>query len=261
MVTVPNRASVQSSCSGAVAIIASAGGIPALIELLGGLQPTFPLPIFVSQHLPRGASGLDRVLAWHCALPVQWAEASASIHERGIHLAYPGTGLRLTPAGVELDCLETPSTSWLASGDRMIESVLSVHGSRTVAIVLSGLLPAGANGVRQVRAAGGITMAQDRRSSTAFVMPSAAIDLGKAEIVCPPRQMARLLALLVEDWEEADAAAERASAPQRAESSAPGQRWHDQLDSGSAMLSSDVPSASMPSFHSAATSKSAAAGT
>jgi chemotaxis response regulator CheB len=108
---------------------------------------------------------------------------------------------------MELDTLSMLSTSWLDSGDRMIESVLAVYGSRTVAIVLSGLLPAGVNGIRLVKAGGGITMAQDRRSALAFAMPSAAIDLGKAEIVCPPCQMARLLTLLVEDWQDADAAA------------------------------------------------------
>jgi chemotaxis response regulator CheB len=207
MITVPNRTNREGSCTGAVAIVASAGGVPALIELLAGLEPTFPLPIFVAQHLPRAASELDYVFARRCALPVQWARASTSIQEFGVYLAYPGTGIRLTPGGMEIDTLPMLSSGWLASGDRMIESVLAVYGSRTVAIVLSGLLPAGVNGIRLVKAGGGITMAQDRRSALAFAMPSAAIDLGKAEIVCPPCQMARLLTLLVEDWQDADAAA------------------------------------------------------
>jgi two-component system chemotaxis response regulator CheB len=205
MITVPNRARVEGSCAGAVAIVASAGGIPALIELLSGLPSTFPLPIFVSQHLPRGASELDRILAWRCALPVRWAHTGANIQEYGIHLACPGTGIHVTPGGMELETLDKPSTSWLASGDRMIESVHAVYGPRTVAIVLSGALPAGVDGIRLVKAGGGITMAQDRRSAIAFAMPSAAIDLGKAEIVCAPGQMARMLALIAEDWQEADA--------------------------------------------------------
>lgn len=82
----------------------------------------------------------------------------------------------------------------------MIQSLVSIFGQRTVAIVLSGMLPAGVNGVRAVRAAGGITMAQNRISASDFEMPSAAIDYGKAEIVAPPWRMAQMLQLIAEDW-------------------------------------------------------------
>jgi chemotaxis response regulator CheB len=82
----------------------------------------------------------------------------------------------------------------------MIQSLVSTFGQKTVAIVLSGMLPAGVDGVRSVRAAGGITMAQDRSSASDFEMPSAAIDYGKAEIVAPPWRMAEMLRLIAEDW-------------------------------------------------------------
>ena len=84
----------------------------------------------------------------------------------------------------------------------MIHSVFSHFGSRTTAIVLSGMLPAGVEGLRAVRAGGEITMAQNRRSATDFEMPSAAIDLGRAEIVCSPSRMAQVLTLLAQDWRE-----------------------------------------------------------
>jgi chemotaxis response regulator CheB len=67
MVMVPSPMMVEGSCFGALAIVASAGGIPALIQLLGGLGKAFPLPIFVAEHLPRIESALDQVLTW--ALP------------------------------------------------------------------------------------------------------------------------------------------------------------------------------------------------
>src|SRR5690349_12103925 len=47
---------------GAVAILASAGGIPALIALLSRIPDGFPLPFFVAQHLPRRVSTLDAIL-------------------------------------------------------------------------------------------------------------------------------------------------------------------------------------------------------
>jgi chemotaxis response regulator CheB len=197
----PNHPSDQRSYFGAVGIVASAGGIPAIIELLGELNATFPLPIYVAQHLPRWAcSNLDQVLSRRCPLPVRWATSHRSGNNPGVTLAAPGTGIRLTATGIEIDSLASPSTSWLPSGDRMIESILPIFGPRTIAIVLSGMLPAGVNGIRAVRAAGGITMAQDRASASDFEMPCAAIDFGKAEIVAPPWRMAEMLQLIAEEW-------------------------------------------------------------
>ncbi|HEU5016355.1 MAG TPA: chemotaxis protein CheB [Pseudolabrys sp.] len=202
MASVPNRSTIDGSCFGAVAIVASAGGIPALIELFRGLEPTFPLPIFVAQHLPRIPSSLDRILSWHSMLPVRWAEPATQSNLAGVYLARPGTGIRLTTSGIDIDVLPAPATAWLSSGDRMIESVFARFGQHTAAIVLSGMMPAGVEGIRAVRHGGGITIAQDR-SSSHLEMPAAAIDFGKAEIVCPPLRMARVLNLLAAEWGQA----------------------------------------------------------
>jgi hypothetical protein len=39
-----------------------------------------------------------------------------------------------------------------------------------------------------------------RFSAREFAMPSAAVDLGKAEVVCPPFKMASMLTVIVDDW-------------------------------------------------------------
>jgi chemotaxis response regulator CheB len=196
----PNRLANQGSYRGAIGIVASAGGIKALIELLGHLEGTFPLPIFVAQHLPPIFSNLDLILSRRCSLPVRWANSDDLGGMNGVTLAAPGTGIRILATGIEIDCLAPPSSNWLPTGDRMIQSLLSIFGNRTIAIVLSGMLPAGVNGIRSVRKAGGITMAQDVISASDFEMPSAAIDYGKAEIVAPPWRMAEMLKLVAEEW-------------------------------------------------------------
>ncbi|MBP0115296.1 hypothetical protein JWS04_30365 [Bradyrhizobium vignae] len=53
--------------------MASAGGIPALIDIVRRLEPDFPFPIFVAQHLPRIPLSLDQTLSWHGRLPVRGA--------------------------------------------------------------------------------------------------------------------------------------------------------------------------------------------
>ncbi|HEU5096818.1 MAG TPA: chemotaxis protein CheB [Reyranella sp.] len=187
---------------GAVAIIASAGGIPALISLLRSLPKTFPLPIFVAQHLPRQPSKLDAVLSWHSQLNVVWAVEGDQPRKGNIYLVPPGTNLAITDAGFEISPLAPGSSSWLGCGDHLIDSLVARYGASTIGIVLSGALPAGVKGLRAIKACGGYTMAQDRQSSTSFEMPAAAIDFAKAEIVMPPDRMALALSIIAEPWQE-----------------------------------------------------------
>lgn len=197
---------------GVVGVIASAGGIPALIELLRLLPSDFALPLVVAQHLPRSPSCLHNILGWRATLQVCWAADFMRPEQGHVYLAPPGTSLTLDGEGFALSSLPSRSSGWLASGDRMIGSLAALYGPRTVAIVLSGMLAAGVNGIRAVRACGGITMAQDS-SALYFDMPSAAIDFGKAEIVMPPSSMAAALRVLADEWTRMDA--ERGTSPDR----------------------------------------------
>jgi two-component system chemotaxis response regulator CheB len=194
----PTRCSEQPA--GAVAIVASAGGIPALISLLRALPDTFPLPVLVAQHLAPVRSELDKILSWHCLLNVSWALEAGRPRAGHVYLVPPGMRLAVTAAGFELSALAPGCLSWLASGDHLIHSVAALYGRRSIAIALSGAMPAGVNGLRAVKARGGFAMAQDRVSSSWFEMPSAAIDLAKADIVMPPERLADALKIIAESW-------------------------------------------------------------
>jgi hypothetical protein len=58
-----------------------------------------------------------------------------------------------------------------------------------VAVVLSGTGSDGARGLRAVRAAGGLTIAQTPASAKFDGMPSAAISIGGADLVLEPAQI------------------------------------------------------------------------
>lgn len=188
--------------AGAVAILASAGGIPALISLLRALPDTFPLPILVAQHLPPGGSGLDQVLNWYSVLNVTWALHAAQARGGHVYLVPPGMRLAVSAEGFELSPLGRRSSSWLASGDHLIHSVAARYGARSIGIALSGAMAAGVSGLRAIKACGGFAMAQDRVSSYCFELPSAAIDFAKADIVMPPDRMASALSIIAESWRD-----------------------------------------------------------
>ena len=62
-------------------------------------------------------------------------------------------------------------------------------------------MPASVNGLRAIRACGGLAMAQDRVSSSCFEMPAPAIDFAKADIVMPPARMAGVLTIIADGWQ------------------------------------------------------------
>jgi two-component system chemotaxis response regulator CheB len=78
--------------------------------------------------------------------------------------------------------------------DVLFESVAESFGPRAIACLLTGIGRDGAEGLRSLRARGALTMAQDEASSVVFGMPRAAIALGAAAHVLPPREMALVAA-------------------------------------------------------------------
>lgn len=65
----------------------------------------------------------------------------------------------------------------------MFRSLAHFSGSSTIGIVLSGMGRDGAQGLRELRQAGGLCLAQDEKSCLFFDMPRAAIDLDAVDEV------------------------------------------------------------------------------
>jgi chemotaxis response regulator CheB len=109
--------------------------------------------------------------------------------------------LGVAAAGFHVSPLAPGCLSWLPSGDHLIDSVAALYGPRSIGIVQCGMMRAGIDGLRTVKAYGGFAIAQDRTNSECFEMPSAAIDFAKAEIVMPPQRMASELEIIAQWWQ------------------------------------------------------------
>jgi len=83
------------------------------------------------------------------------------------------------------------------SVDVMFESVAHCIGCNAIGGLLTGMGADGAQGLKAMRDAGAVTLAQDERSSVVWGMPGAAVRRGAVELVVPLEQMADELVRIV----------------------------------------------------------------
>lgn len=169
-----------------VAIGASAGGLNALSVILAALPADFPAPILIVQHLaPDFPSQMARLLGRHTMLHVKEAEEGDPMRPGQVYLAPPGRHL-LVGAGETLSLSGAGKVHHSRpSVDILFESVAACFGARAVGVVLTGGDGDGAAGIRAIKAAGGVTVAQDEASSEHPSMPRSAVATGDVDHVLP----------------------------------------------------------------------------
>lgn len=184
-----------------VAMGASTGGPGAMVEILQGLGPSFPLPIVLVIHVGRRfgavlADSLNRhspvpitIVVDGEPLPLPGAAARVLLAPPDLHLIVQGGRLRLTASPERHGC--RPSV------DVLFESVAREHRERAIGCLLSGMGRDGAAGLLAMRRAGAVTLAQDEASSAVFGMPGEAIQLCAVSSVLPLAEIAQSLTALV----------------------------------------------------------------
>lgn len=183
-----------SSAAKIVAIGASTGGPVVVHDILAPLPADYPLPVLVVQHMADGfIGGFAEWLDGSCRMRVKIGEHGERISAGVVYVAPGGTEmgvdgskrieLREGEAGQAL----CPSVSYL------FRSVARRFGKEAVGILLSGMGSDGAQGLKEMREAGGVTVAQDEASSVIFGMPAAAIKLRAAQHVLSPSRIVALL--------------------------------------------------------------------
>ena len=176
--------SYPSRSASIIGICASTGGPRALAVMLADVPATFRIPILVVQHISPGfvdgfAAWLDTQVPLHVQLAVPGAMPAP-----GVWIAPEGAHLILTAH--DRIALDTTTVADLhrPSGDVLLTSLAAAAGADAVAVVLTGMGRDGAEGLRDVRDAGGLTIAQDEETSAVFGMPRAAAECG-SELVLP----------------------------------------------------------------------------
>jgi two-component system chemotaxis response regulator CheB len=89
------------------------------------------------------------------------------------------------------------------SVDVLFESLAREFGRATAAVLLTGMGRDGAAGLREIRRAGGLTIAQDEASSVVYGMPREAVALGAADHVLSLKDIGPTLGALITARSEA----------------------------------------------------------
>jgi two-component system chemotaxis response regulator CheB len=177
-----------------VAIGSSTGGPQVLAEVLSRLPAELPLPVAVVQHLAPGfLDGLRQWLASSTRLTVKLAEHAEMARDGHVYLAPDGYHLRVTGFGRLQLSPRGSADAFCPSVTVLFDSVTESYGPAAIGVLLTGMGRDGASGLRRMREAGAITVAQDEETSAIFGMPAAAIALDAATHVLPPIHIAELI--------------------------------------------------------------------
>ena len=180
-----------------VAVGASAGGLQALSLILAALPTDFPVPVLVVQHLsPDYPSQLAHILGRHTDLHVKQAEQGDRLRAGWVYVAPPDRHL-LACADGTLALTHTHKVHHCRpSVDVLFTSVAAGFGARAVGVVLTGGDGDGAEGVKAIKAAWGVTFAQDLPSSQQPSMPRSAAATGDVDFVLTLPEIAAALVAL-----------------------------------------------------------------
>src|SRR5436190_11178946 len=176
-----------------VGIGASAGGLEALVELLGAL-PATGMAFIVVQHLdPKHESLLPEILAKKTTMAVSLAIAGQAVQPDHVYVIPPDALLTVHDGRIEVK-RRTSAPERPFPVDLLFSSLAVAYAEGAIGVVLSGADADGSLGLREMKHAGGFTFAQQPASARFPTMPRHAIETGCVDLVLRPNAIAGELA-------------------------------------------------------------------
>jgi two-component system, chemotaxis family, CheB/CheR fusion protein len=149
---------------------ASAGGVEALITLVGTLPRDFPAPVVIAQHLdPNRTSQLGTILERHTSLRVVTVEKQVALEDGTIYVVPADHHVQITDNDITIswDGDRRPKPSI----DRVLRSAAEIYGERLIAVILTGMGSDGQAGAQEVKKHGGTVIIQDPATAAYPSMP------------------------------------------------------------------------------------------
>jgi two-component system CheB/CheR fusion protein len=172
-----------------VGIGASAGGLEALERFFENLNDNTGMAFIVVSHLdPKHISIMPELIQKSTKMKLYQAEDGMKIEPNHVYVAPANRDIGILHGIIQL--IE-PSE---AHGFRLpinffFKSLAQDQSEKAICIILSGMASDGTDGLKAVKNALGMAMAQEPNSAKFDGMPSSAIKTGLADYILPPEQM------------------------------------------------------------------------
>lgn len=178
----------------AIVVGTSAGGLEACNRIFSPLPKEYPLPIVIVQHInPDSDKYLGLALQRTCVLTVEVAEDKQPILPGHIYFAPCDYHLLVERGGTFSLSIDERVNHSRPSIDVLFECAARAWTNMVIGILLTGASKDGAEGLRAIKEAGGLTIVQDPREAEYSIMPESALALTKADKVLSLRQIEEFL--------------------------------------------------------------------
>ena len=184
-----------------VGVGASAGGLSAFKEFVGGIPENSGMAYVLVQHLdPNHESLLSEILQKSTSVPV--FEITDDIEVKPDHIyIIPSNKMLLASDGV-LKLSKRPAPEKNKKNhpiDLFFKSLAIIHESHSLGVVLSGTANDGTQGLKDIKNHGGITFAQKEDSAEWPQMPKSAINAGVVDFILAPSEIPNKILNLVKN--------------------------------------------------------------
>jgi two-component system chemotaxis response regulator CheB len=178
----------------AVVIGASAGGLEALKVMLSTLPVCFPLPIAIVQHRDARSDGfLVEYLNRMSRVAVSEPEDKEPLCAGHVYLAPGGYHLLIESDRCFSLSVDARVNYSCPSIDVLFESAADVFAESLIGVVLTGANADGAQGLKAIKARGGLAIVQDPKTAQAPTMPRAALEATAVDYIVDLDRIAPLL--------------------------------------------------------------------
>jgi two-component system CheB/CheR fusion protein len=176
-----------------VGLGASAGGLEACKRLLSALPVNSGMAFILIQHLdPAQDSLLVELLAEVTVMPVAQATNGMILETNRLYVIPPGKYLSVSAGALHLSA--PPARPHLRLPfDFLLQSLAGSVGSRAICVILSGSGADGTMGLKAIKAAGGLVIAQSPDDAAFAGMPSSAIATGEVDFILTIEEIAERL--------------------------------------------------------------------
>lgn len=179
-----------------VCVGGSAGGLDAYIRLLKHLPSDMGVAIVIVNHLRTVATMLHEILPQYTKMPVELITEKLDIQPNHVFIIPEKRDLHVLDGEFRLKPISKPR-GWPDVITVFMHSIAENWDGKLIAVIVSGYDGDGADALKSIKEAGGITIAQKPDTAKQPDMPQSAIESGYIDFVLSPEDIATEIVRIV----------------------------------------------------------------